>query len=168
MAANLPQLIRNQTAMKKELNKLFVLILICGAALMQSSLLAATIPAGTPLIVRTAGAISSHATAGRAFTAKLDQDVVINGNAALRAGTQLSGIIASSRGSRSTTSSQPLTLNLTAVAANGRMVPIKTTGGVQPHAAKTTRQSRGGFSYGESIFPAGTRLEFRLAQPLHL
>ena len=117
---------------------------------------------------RQTGAISSHATPGRTFTAKLDQDVVINGNAALRAGTQFSGIIASSRGSRSTTSSQPLTLNLTAVAANGRMVPIKTTGGVQPHAAKTTRQSRGGFSYGESIFPAGTRLEFRLAQPLHL
>jgi hypothetical protein len=155
--------------MKNNLTKLVVIILICwGGAAMQSSLLAATIPAGTPLVVRTTGAISSHATPGRTFTAKLDQDVVINGNAALRAGTQLAGIIASSRGSRSTTSSQPLTLNLTAVAANGRMVPIKTTGGVQPHAAKTTRQSRGGFSYGESIFPAGTRLEFRLAQPLHL
>jgi len=167
MAANLPQLIRNRTAMKKELNKLFVLILSCGAALMQSSLLAATVPAGTPINVRTTGAISSHATPGKTFTAKLDQDVVTNGNVLLRAGTQFSGIIASSRGSRSTTSSQPLTLNLTAVAANGRMVPIKTSG-MQPHAAKTTRQSRGGFSYGESTFPAGTRLEFRLAQPLHL
>jgi hypothetical protein len=154
--------------MKKELNKLFVLILICGAAMMQSSLLAATVPAGTPINVRTTRAISSHATPGKTFTAKLDQDVVINGNVLLRAGTQFSGIIASSRGSRSTTSSQPLTLNLTAVAANGRMVPIKTTGGMQPQAAKTTRQSRGGFSYGENIFPAGTRLEFRLAQPLHL
>lgn len=155
--------------MEDKLNKIFVVVLICcGGAAIPPSLLAATVPAGTPLIVRTTGAISSHATPGRTFTAKLDQDVVINGNAALRAGTQFSGIIASSRGSRSTTSSHPLTLNLTAVAANGRMVPIKTTGGVQPHAAKTTRQSRGGFSYGESIFPAGTRLEFRLAQPLHL
>ena len=145
-------------------NKLLVVILVCGGALMQSSLLAATIPAGTPINVRTTGAISSHATPGKTFTAKLDQDVVTNGNVLLRAGTQFSGIIAS----RSTTSSQPLTLNLTAVAANGRMVPIKTTGGMRPQAAKTTRQSRGGFSYGESIFPAGTRLEFRLAQPLHL
>jgi hypothetical protein len=154
--------------MKNELARLLVLILICGGAASQSSLLAATVPAGTPIIVRTAGAISSHATPGRTFSAKLDQDVAINGTVVLRAGTQLSGIIASSRGSRSTTSSQPLTLNLTAVAANGRMVPIKTSGGVQPHAAKTTRQSRGGFSFGENTFPAGTRLEFRLAQPLHL
>jgi hypothetical protein len=154
--------------MKNELAKLLVLILVCGSALMQSSLLAATIPAGTPLMVRTAGAISSHATPGRSFSATLDQDVLINGSVLLRAGTPVSGRIETSRGSRSTTSSKPLSLNLTAVSANGRMVPIKTTGGVQPHAAKTTRQSRGGFSFGESIFPAGTRLEFRLAQPVHL
>jgi len=154
--------------MKYKLNRLFVVILVCGGGLMQSSLLAATIPAGTPIIVRTAGAISSHATPCRTFTAKLDQDVVTNGNVLLRAGTPVSGVIASSRGSRSTTSSEPLTLNLTAVAVNGRTLPIKTTGSVQPKAAKTTRQSRGGFSYGESILPAGTRLEFRLAQPLHL
>ena len=154
--------------MKYKLNRLFVVILVCGGGLMQSSLLAATIPAGTPIIVRTAGAISSHATPGRTFTAKLDQDVVTNGNVLLRAGTPVSGVIASSRGSRSTTSSQPLTLNLTAVAVNGRTLPIKTTGSVQPKAAKTTRQSRGGFSFGESTFPAGARLEFRLAQPLHL
>ena len=154
--------------MKNELSKLLVFILICGAALMQSSLLAATVPAGTPINVRTTGAISSHATPGKTFTAKLDQDVVTNGNVLLRAGTPVSGVIASSRGSRSTTSSEPLTLNLTAVAVNGRTLPIKTTGSVQPKAAKTTRQSRGGFSYGESILPAGTRLEFRLAQPLHL
>jgi hypothetical protein len=154
--------------MKGKLNKLFVVILVCGGAAMQSSLLAATVPAGTPISVRTAGAISSHATPGGTFTAKLDQDVVISGDVVLRAGTQFSGIILTSRGSRSTTSSQPLSLNLTAVAVNGRMVPIKTTGSVQPKAAKTTRQSRGGFSFGESTFPAGTRLEFHLAQPLHL
>src|SRR5436309_6441230 len=157
-----------ERAMKNKLNKLLVLILVCGGSALQSSLLAATVPAGTPIIARTLSAISSHATTGRSFTARLDQDIAVGGTVVLRAGTQLSGVIASSRGSRSTTSSQPLTLNLTAVATNGRMVPIKTTGGVQPQAAKTTRQSRGGFSYGESTFPAGARLEFRLAQPLHL
>jgi hypothetical protein len=154
--------------MKNELAKLLVLILVCGSALMQSSLRAATIPAGTPLMVRTAGAISSHATPGRSFSATLDQDVLINGSVLLRAGTPVSGRIETSRGSRSTTSSKPLSLNLTAVSANGRMVPIKTTGSMQPKPAKRTRQSRGEFSFGESIFPAGTRLEFRLAQPLHL
>src|SRR5437762_11532710 len=116
--------------MKYKLNRLFVVILVCGGGLMQSSLLAATVPAGTPLIVRTAGGISSHATPGRTFTARLDQDVVINGDVVIRAGTPASGIIESSRGSRSTTSSEPLTLDLTAVSSNGRMVPIKTTVGV--------------------------------------
>jgi len=155
--------------MKNELTKLFVLIGICGGALMQSSLLAATMPAGTPLIVRTAGAISSHSTPGRAFTAKLDQDVVIDGNVLLRAGTPVSGIIETSRGSRSRTSSNPLTLDLTAVSSNGRVVPVKTTSGVelQPRA-KTARQSRGSFSVDESTFPAGTKIEFRLAQALNL
>ena len=152
--------------MKNELTKLLVLISICGSAATQSSLLAATAPAGTLITVRTADAISSHATPGRTFSAKLDQDIAINGTVVLRAGTQFSGIIQASRGSRSNTSSQPLTLNLTAVAANGRMVPIKTSGSVQPQPAKTTRQSRGGFSFGENILPPGTRLEFRLAQPL--
>ena len=153
--------------MKSDLSKLLVLILICAGAATQSSLLAATIPAGTPLIVRTAGGISSHATPGRAFTATLDRDVVINGDVVLRAGTPVSGIIESSRGSRSTTSSDPLTLDLTGVSSNGRIVPVKTSGGVQPHnQVKTTRSSRGGFTVGEKIFPAGTRLEFRLAQPL--
>src|SRR6266480_5163682 len=61
--------VRKKTAMKSDLSKLLVLILICAGAATQSSLLAATIPAGTPLIVRTAGGISSHATPGRAFTA---------------------------------------------------------------------------------------------------
>ena len=154
--------------MKHKLNRLSVVILVCGGGLMQSSLLAATVPAGTPLIVRTAGGISSHATPGRTFSAKLDQDVVISGNVVLRAGTQFFGIIQTSRGSRSTTSSDPLTLDLTGVSSNGRIVPVKTSGGVQPHnQVKTTRSSRGGFTVGEKIFPAGTRLEFRLAQPLH-
>ena len=89
--------------MRNEFNKLLTLILICGGTATQSSLLAATIPAGTPLVVRTAGGISSHATPGRAFTAKIDQDVVISGDVVLRAGTPVSGVIESSRGSRSTT-----------------------------------------------------------------
>src|SRR5437588_9911506 len=112
--------------MKSDLSKLLVLILICAGAATQSSLLAATIPAGTPLIVRTAGGISSHATPGRTFTAKLDQDVVINGDVVLGAGTPASGIIESSRGSRSTTSSEPLTLDLTGLSSTGRRVPILT------------------------------------------
>jgi hypothetical protein len=127
----------------------------------------AIVPAGTPIVVRTNAAISSHATAGRHFTAILDQNLTANGGVVLKAGTHVSGVIQTSRGSRSTTSSSPLTLALTSIAANGRMVPIKTAS-VEPQGAKTTRSSRGSFSFGENVFPAGTRLEFRLSQPVSL
>lgn len=128
---------------------------------------AAMVPAGTPIVVRTNAAISSHARPGRHFTAVLDQNLAANGGVVLKAGTHVSGIIQTSRGSRSTTSSSPLTLVLTSIAANGRTVPIKTAS-VEPQGAKTTRSSRGSFSFGENIFPAGTRLEFRLSQPVSL
>ena len=129
--------------------------------------LAATVPAGTAIVVRTNAAISTHATPGRHFTATVDRSVVANGDVALRAGTHVTGLIQASRGSRSTTSSSPLTLILTAVSANGRTVPIKTSA-VYPQGAHTTRAKRGGFSFGEDVFPPGTRLEFRLSQPANL
>jgi hypothetical protein len=145
--------------------QLFLVLL--SACVATATSFGAMVPAGTPIVVRTNAAISSHATPGRHFTAVLDQSLAANGGVVLKAGTHVSGIIQASRGSRSTTSSSPLTLSLTAVAANGRMVPIKTES-LHPQGAKTTRQSRGGFSFGENIFPAGTRLEFRLSQPVNL
>lgn len=123
---------------------------------------AATLPAGTALVVRTNAPISTHATPGRHFTATLDQ-----GAGGLPAGTHVTGLIQASRGSRSTTSSSPLTLVLTDVSVNGKKVRIKTNS-VQPQGAHTTSTKRGNFSFGEDTFPAGTRLEFRLAQPANL
>lgn len=145
--------------------KLFIGLL--SGCVVSTTSLAAMVPAGTAIVVRTNAAISSHATPGRHFTAVLDQNLAANGGVVLKAGTHVSGIIQTSRGSRSTTSSSPLTLVLTSIAADGRMVPIKTAS-VEPQGAKTTRSSRGSFSFGENIFPAGTRLEFRLSQPVNL
>ena len=145
--------------------KLFIGLL--SGCVVTTTSFAATVPAGTAIVVRTNAAISSHATAGRHFTGVLDQSLVADGGVVLKAGTHVSGLIQSSRGSRSTTSSSPLMLVLTSIAANGRMVPIKTAS-VEPQGAKTTRSSRGSFSFGENIFPAGTRLEFRLSQPVNL
>jgi hypothetical protein len=153
--------------MKRTCNGLFALIFLCVWAATPSSSLAATVPAGTTLSVKTVGAISSHTRAGGVFTATLDRAVGTNGKILLPAGTQIAGIVEASRGNP--TRSAPLTLNLTSVSVDGKTIPIKTTGEFQPQAqAKTTRQSRGGFSVGKSTFPAGTKLEFRLAQPLQL
>jgi hypothetical protein len=145
--------------------KLFFGLLSGCVVTMTSS--AAVVPAGTPIVVRTNAPISSHATPRSHFTAVLDQNLTANGGVVLKAGTHVSGIIQTSRGSRSTTSSSPLTLVLTSIAANGRMVAIKTAS-LEPQGAKTTRSSRGSFSFGENIFPAGIRLEFRLSQPVNL
>lgn len=122
----------------------------------------AAVPAGTAVIVRTNEPISTHATPGNHFAATLAQSV-----GGVKAGAQCRGTIQASRGSRSTTSSSPLTLVLTGIAANGHMVKIKTNS-VYPQGAKTTRAKRGGFSFGEDVFPVGTRLEFRLSQPVNL
>jgi hypothetical protein len=120
-----------------------------------------TVPAGTALMVRTNAAISTHATPGNHFTATLEQN--IDG---IRAGAHCQGIIRTSRGSRSTTSTSPLTLVLTGISANGHTVKIKTDS-VQPQGAHTTNTRRGSFSFGEDTFPAGTHLVFHLTQPLH-
>ena len=129
----------------------------------ESFCLAATVPAGTTMVVRTNAPISTHATPGNHFTATLDQGV-----GGLPAGIHVTGVIQASRGSRSTTSSSPLTLVLTSVYAHGKTVRIKTSP-VQPQAAHTTRGRRGGgFTFGEDVFPIGTRLEFRLSQPANL
>lgn len=135
---------------------------LCVWLAMAACCFAATLPAGTTIVVRTNAGISTHATPGRHFTAIVDQAV-----GDLKAGTHVTGLIQSSRGTRSTTSSSPLTLVLTGISAHGKTVSIKTNS-VQPQGAHTTRSKRGGFSFGEDVFPAGTRLEFRLTQPVNL
>ena len=135
-----------------------MLALLSGAAFIFGE----TVPAGTSLVVRTNAPMSTHSTPGRHFTATLDQNV-----GGLRAGTQVTGLIQASRGSRSTTSSSPLTLILTSVSANGKTVAIKTSP-VQPQGAHTTRARRGSFSFSEDTFPAGTKREFQLSLPANL
>ena len=128
---------------------------------------AVTVPAGTTLNVKTLDSISSHERVGRTFTAELDQNVRVNGKVALPAGTKLTGKIVSSRGSRHT--SNPLSLDLTSVSANGHNVPVKTADAFQPeNKPNTARGSRRDVSVGSYAVPLGTKMQFRLAQPLNL
>jgi len=125
---------------------------------------AATIPAGTPLIARTVEPISSHERVGAPFKAELEQNVVIKGKVLLRSGTQVTGVVETSLGSRS--SSAALTVNLKAISINGRSVPVHTTGAYRLERFKTKR----GISVSgrEWNFPYRTRLAFQLAQPINL
>ena len=125
---------------------------------------AATIPAGTPLIARTAEPVSSHERSGAPFKAELEQDVVVKGKVLLRAGTQVIGVVESSLGTRP--SSSALKVNLKSISINGRSVSVHTTGAYQLERFKTKR----GISVSgrEWNFPYGTRLAFHLAQPINL
>ena len=149
-------------------NKFIAVIAIIVASFAASSSDAATIPAGTTLNVRTVGSISSRTPAGRTFTARLDRDVVVNRTTLLRAGTNVSGRIQSSRSSTSRHRSQPLSLQLTSVSMNGRNVAIRTNS-FQPEATATTAaQRRHGFTAGETVVTPGTRMQFQLTQAASL
>src|SRR5882757_7180545 len=87
-----------------------------------------TIPAGTPLIVRTLHGIASIDAPGTRFPAELEKDVVVNGRVVLPVGTKVSGQIATSK--RTHTSSQRLSVNITDLQMGGRSLPIKTAGAV--------------------------------------
>jgi hypothetical protein len=146
--------------------KTFVLIAIASCVWIATSF-AATIPAGTALIVRTLNTIHSNDRVGRTFTAQLDQDVVVNGKVVLQAGTKFHGKIEASQANPR--NSQPLTLNLTDVSVNGRTIPIKTVSGFQlENIAKGGRAKARGISVGPFVAPHGTKMEFRLARPVNL
>jgi hypothetical protein len=139
------------------------IICVCFAA---SSLNAATIPAGTPLAIRTTSSISSQDPVGRTFAAKLDQDVAVKGNVLLKAGTKAFGKIRSSRASPR--KSGPLTLELTSISVNGRNVAVRTNS-VQPGSpTRTAQQARHGFTAGTLVVSPGTKMQFHLTEAVTL
>jgi hypothetical protein len=146
--------------------KKFIVAAIASCAWIATSF-AATIPAGTTLIVRTLNSIQSTDRVGRTFTAQLDQDVAVNAKVVLRAGTKFDGKIESSQANPFR--SGPLVLNVTDVSINGHIIPIKTVSGfeVQNLAMRAGARARG-ITVGPFVAPRGLRMEFRLAQPVKL
>src|SRR4029453_6576715 len=65
-----------------------ILLLLLGGWLVPSWSLAATIPAGTTLLVRTNQTVSSNDPVGKTFAAQVANDVVVAGKVVLRAGTK--------------------------------------------------------------------------------
>jgi len=125
--------------------------------------MAATIPAGTILMARTAEPVSSHERVGAPFKAELEQDVVVKGKILLRAGTPVIGVV---DGSLRPPSSGALRLNLKAISVNGRSVPVHTTGAYRLDRFKTKRGVS--VSGRDWNFPYRTRIAFQLAQPINL
>ena len=126
----------------------------------QLSSLAGTIPAGATLVVKTLNSISTKDAVGKQFAAQLDQDIVVKGTVVARAGTKLIGKVETS----TKVGSSPLTLNLTAIAVDGRTIPIKTTGAYKPES--TARGRRRQVTSRDFILPVGAKMQFQLAQPV--
>ena len=128
---------------------------------------AATVPAGTTLVVRTGATISSRDRVGRTFVTQLDQNVAVQGKTLLPAGTKVLARVETSQAD--SRRPDPLSVNLTSISIGGQTVPIKTDGAFQLEAKpRTARQMRTGVSVGSFTVPSGTKMQFRLAQPLNL
>ena len=89
---------------------------------------AQTIPAGTRLTVRVGSEISSGtAKAGDRFDATLARALVVRGKTLAKVGAPVRGKVTSAKSSGRLHAPGELTLRLTSVRVNGRMVPIATT-----------------------------------------
>lgn len=119
---------------------------------------AGTIPAGTKIVVKTTGSIYTKDIVGKQFTAVLDQDLVINRAVVASAGTTFIGKVVTS----TKFGNSPLTLDLTAVKANGKLVPVKTTGVFKPTSAERGRRTK--VTTRDFVLTPGTKMEFHLAQ----
>jgi hypothetical protein len=130
---------------------------------------AATVPAGTILVVRTGATISSRDRVGRTFVTQLDQNVAVQGKTLLPAGTKVLARVETSQAD--SRRPDPLSVNLTSISIGGQTqtVPIKTDGAFQLEAKpRTARQMRTGVSVGSFTVASGTKMQFRLAEPLNL
>ena len=148
-----------------KMNKITIALAAASSWLAIQSSCAATVPAGTTLVVRTTETISSNEPVGKTFGTQLERDVVVGGRILLRAGTRVTGRVDSSRRRHST----PVILNVTQLASYGRLIPIKTVEGF--HADGSRFKTRRGVAVGSGGFfqlPAGTRMQFHLAQPVDL
>ena len=120
------------------------------------------LPAGTILSVSTESSISSQDPVGRTFEVRINEDVVVTRTVLLRAGTKAFGKIQTSRANPR--KSEPLSLELTWISANGRNVAVKTDA-IQPaFPVATGQQGRYGHTAGTSVLSPGTKFRFRLAQ----
>ena len=89
---------------------------------------AQTIPAGTRLTVRVGSEISSGtAKAGDRFDATLAHALVVHGKTLAKVGAPVRGKVTSAKSSGRLHAPGELTLRLTSVRVNGRMVPVTTT-----------------------------------------
>lgn len=133
------------------------------AALLPQNSPAATVPAGTILIIRTLHAVASTDAVGSRFPTQLATNVAVKGKVILPAGVKLTGKVVTSR--RLAQSRDRLTVDVTDIQLAGRVVPIRTTGA---QVLSNDHRTRSGVEVSRVTYtvPAGKLMQFQLAQPV--
>lgn len=153
---------------------------------------AGTIPSGTVLVIRTLDTVSSHDKPGKKFAGKLDSSLVVKGVTVAKAGSKVYGRVNDSQAAGRAFGQSRLSLSLTDISINGKMVAIATSAS-ESSGARSGRKTVAGAGTGALIgaafdggsgagkgaaigagvsmlkpgqavvVPAGTLLDFRLA-----
>jgi hypothetical protein len=114
-----------------------------------------TVPAGTPILIRTAGTIdSSQQKAGYRFSASLETNLLADNVVVARRGTTVNGVLASAASAGKMKGSSELGLELTEIVINGTSYPLLTsTYEIQGkgEGSNTTRKVFGGAGLGALI-----------------
>jgi hypothetical protein len=155
---------------------------------------AATLPAGTTLLVRMMDSVSSRNPPGANFTTKLEYDLAASGTAVVKGGTIIYGRVQSSTQAGRAVGRSTLDLRLTQMVIGGQPVPIMTSGYQQAGQASIAKAAKGAaagaaigaiagdagkgaaigatagaLTKGQTItVTPGTLLEFTLMQPVTL
>src|ERR1700719_3703936 len=96
--------------------------LLGGLFIAVSWISAATIPAGTTLVVRTIDGISSNDKAGKRFAGKLDSSLIGGGKVVVPAGSKVYGHVNNSQSAGRAFGQSQLSISLTEISVNGKLV----------------------------------------------
>jgi len=106
----------------RKIMKIYALVLLSAALAA-----AQTIPAGTHLTIRTNSAISSaDAKVGDKFEGTLSKDLIVGGQTAAKAGAPVRGKVTLAKSSGRLHAPGQLSVRLTSVEVNGKMLPVST------------------------------------------
>jgi len=128
------------------------------------SLSAATIPAGTPIVVKTSVALSSREASGRRFPVEVVRNVMANGKVVVPAGTKGTAIVKSPL-VRVGSTTRPLTFRL--VALNGHALKSQDleVDNMSPWTVGARRIQVSGAAY---AIPVGSVFQFQLKDPAQM
>ena len=140
-----------------------ILLVITAGAIAGRSIDAATLPAGTMILIRTSHNIYARDPAGRKFDGTLARHI-----GSVPIGATVGGVVRSPWFTVGSTT-RPLTLRLTQIVVRGKVIGIRSDDFEVDNTSPWRTQVRGiQVTGGAFLLPIGTILEFRLKEPVEI